>query len=153
LKEQLSRRRVSPPLIPVLSVNKSSRSISTKKLAALPLDLQFFNGYGGFTAAGDEYIIRLTEGVSTPAPWVNVLANPSFGTLVSESGQGYTWIENAHEFRLTPWDNDPLRARFGHRPHCRVVGVEIIKRATALDTVCSSILKRASIQSCGCMWH
>ena len=50
----------------------------------------------------------LTEGKTTPAPWVNVFANPNFGTLVSESGQAYTWIENAHEFRLTPWENDPI---------------------------------------------
>ena len=45
---------------------------------------------------------------TTPAPWVNVLANPRFGTVVSESGSAYTWCENAHEFRLTPWHNDPV---------------------------------------------
>jgi cellobiose phosphorylase len=44
----------------------------------------------------------------TPAPWVNVLANPRFGTLISESGSSYTWLENSHEFRLTPWSNDPV---------------------------------------------
>ena len=44
----------------------------------------------------------------TPAPWVNVLANPDFGTVISESGQSYTWSENAHEMRLTPWENDPV---------------------------------------------
>ncbi|MBC7453321.1 MAG: cyclic beta 1-2 glucan synthetase, partial [Massilia sp.] len=66
------------------------------------------NGIGGFSADGREYVIR-TDGTSrTPAPWVNVLANPSFGSVVSESGQAYTWSENAHEFRLTPWDNDPV---------------------------------------------
>src|ERR1019366_7435022 len=43
-----------------------------------------------------------------PAPWVNILANPSFGTLISESGSANTWSENAHEFRLTPWSNDPV---------------------------------------------
>jgi cyclic beta-1,2-glucan synthetase len=119
LKEQLSRRRVSPPVMPVLSVNKLLRRMSAEKLAALPQDLQFFNGFGGFTPSGDEYIIRLTEEVSTPAPWANVLANPNFGTLVSESGQGYTWIENAHEFRLTPWDNDPLKDSAGEAFYLR----------------------------------
>ena len=44
----------------------------------------------------------------TPAPWVNVIANPDFGTLVSESGSATTWSENAHEFRLTPWSNDAV---------------------------------------------
>ena len=39
---------------------------------------------------------------------MNVLANPHFGSVISESGQAYTWGENAHEFRLTPWHNDPV---------------------------------------------
>jgi cellobiose phosphorylase len=71
---------------------------------ALVLD----NGIGGFSADGREYVIRTNGASRTPAPWANVLANPSFGSVVSESGQAYTWSENAHEFRLTPWDNDPV---------------------------------------------
>jgi cyclic beta-1,2-glucan synthetase len=118
LQEQLGRRRVSPPVMPALSVSRAPRS-SVIKLAPLPPDLQFFNGLGGFSPTGDEYIIRLTEGVQTPEPWANVLANPDFGTLVSESGQGYTWIENAHEFRLTPWENDPLKDSAGEAFYLR----------------------------------
>ena len=68
----------------------------------------FFNGLGGFTPDGREYIITTGPGAVTPAPWVNVLANPGFGTVVTESGSAYTWAENAHEFRLTPWNNDPV---------------------------------------------
>jgi cellobiose phosphorylase len=66
------------------------------------------NGLGGFTPDGSEYVITTLAGQATPAPWVNVLANPNFGTVISESGQAYTWSENAHEFRLTPWHNDPV---------------------------------------------
>ena len=73
-----------------------------------PADLQFFNGMGGFSPDGREYVITTSRGQSTPAPWVNVLANPRFGTVLSESGQAYTWVENAHEFRLTPWNDDPV---------------------------------------------
>ena len=54
-----------------------------------------------------EYLIRLRAGQNTPAPWANVLANPEFGCVVSDSSPGYTWAANAHEFRLTPWHNDP----------------------------------------------
>lgn len=105
----------------------------------------FFNGLGGFTPDGREYIIvldgdpqpsrepllprsanfsawrpgrlgqlrvgtdrALANGAMTPAPWVNVLTNPFFGTVISETGGGYTWLENSHEFRLTPWSNDPV---------------------------------------------
>jgi cellobiose phosphorylase len=73
-----------------------------------PRELVFNNGLGGFTPDGREYVITLQPGQMTPAPWVNVLANPFFGTVVAESGCGYTWAENCHEFRLTPWHNDPV---------------------------------------------
>jgi len=71
--------------------------------------LLFDNGLGGFSSDGGEYIIASSMGRMTPLPWVNVLANPSFGTLVSESGSASTWSENAQQFRLTPWSNDPVR--------------------------------------------
>ena len=68
---------------------------------------------------GHEYVITLSPGQVTPAPWVNVLANPSFGTVVSENGGAYTWFENAHEFRLTPWFNDPVRDLTGEAFYIR----------------------------------
>ncbi|UQG60718.1 hypothetical protein MIH18_01805 [Marinobacter sp. M3C] len=74
----------------------------------LPDNLFAFNGYGGFTPDGREYVITTSATRMTPAPWVNVIANPDFGTVVSESGSATTWSENAHEFRLTPWSNDPV---------------------------------------------
>ena len=70
--------------------------------------LSFYNGFGGFAPDGREYVIVPSVGRRPPAPWVNVLANPRFGTVVSESGSSYTWCENAHELRLTPWHNDPV---------------------------------------------
>jgi len=84
-----------------------------------PSDLAFFNGSGGFSADGREYVITTSSGQATPAPWVNVLANAHFGTLVSESGPGYTWSENAHEFRLTPWANDAVSAASGEAFYLR----------------------------------
>jgi cyclic beta-1,2-glucan synthetase len=71
-------------------------------------DLAFFNGLGGFSHDGREYVTILPPGRTTPAPWVNVIANPHFGTVVSEGGSAYTWAENSREFRLTPWHNDPV---------------------------------------------
>ncbi|MEO8847982.1 MAG: cyclic beta 1-2 glucan synthetase, partial [Casimicrobiaceae bacterium] len=66
------------------------------------------NGIGGFSADGREYVIHVSAACPTPQPWVNVLANPEFGTLVSESGSANTWSENAQAFRLTPWSNDAV---------------------------------------------
>jgi len=70
--------------------------------------LAFFNGLGGFANGGREYVIALEEGLRTPQPWINVIANPSFGFLASESGSGYTWSVNSREHQLTPWSNDPV---------------------------------------------
>jgi cyclic beta-1,2-glucan synthetase len=70
--------------------------------------LEFFNGLGGFTPDGREYVTILGKGQWTPAPWINVVANPGFGFQVSESGSGSTWSINSRENKLTPWSNDPV---------------------------------------------
>ncbi len=94
---------------------------------SLPPDLLFPNGLGGFTPDGREYCLLVSSqpvpdghsnGRATPqttpyprlapAPWVNVVANPGFGFLVSESGSGFTWSGNSQANRLTPWNNDPV---------------------------------------------
>ncbi len=82
-------------------------------------DLILGNGLGGFTGDGREYVTLLPPGTTTPAPWCNVIANPHFGTLVSESGGGYTWLENSHEFRLTPWYNEAVGDRSGQALYLR----------------------------------
>ncbi|HET9483672.1 MAG TPA: glucoamylase family protein [Xanthomonadales bacterium] len=77
------------------------------------------NGHGGFSPDGREYHVRIAAGDNTPAPWSNVLANARFGTVVSESACGYTWGENAHAFRLTPWHNDPVGDTTGEAIYLR----------------------------------
>ena len=74
---------------------------------------EFFNGLGGFEAGGLEYATRLGAGQWTPAPWINVIANPSFGFQTSVEGAGYTWSDNSRENQLTPWSNDPVGDRPG----------------------------------------
>ena len=69
---------------------------------------EFFNGYGGFIKEGEEYEIRLENGLRPPAPWINVIANNSFGFHISESGAGFTWAYNSRENKLTSWTNDPV---------------------------------------------
>ena len=70
--------------------------------------LEFFNGLGGFAEGGKEYVTILGPGQSTPSPWINVIANPSFGFQTATEGSGYTWSANSHENQLTPWSNDPV---------------------------------------------
>src|SRR6185369_4636174 len=65
-------------------------------------------GLGGFTLDGREYRVRVTQTQLPPQPWINVVANPNFGFLISESGAGFTWRGNSQSNRLTPWSNDPV---------------------------------------------
>jgi cyclic beta-1,2-glucan synthetase len=80
---------------------------------AVPPDLEFFNGFGGFAAGGQEYVTVLDAGRWLPAPWINVIANPSFGFQVAVEGSGYTWSLSSRENQLTPWSNDPVTDRPG----------------------------------------
>ena len=118
LAEQVtSEERLLPPA-PELALLRSYRAERAIPIAPRP-DLLFFNGLGGFTPDGREYIITTTQRQVTPAPWVNVLANANFGTVISESGLAYTWAENAHEFRLTPWGDDPVSDSSGEAYYLR----------------------------------
>jgi cyclic beta-1,2-glucan synthetase len=107
--EQISRRDLTEVRVPRLTPTRNLPSGLATKGTTLPQrTLILSNGIGGFTPDGREYVITTAADNVTPAPWVNVIANPQFGTVISESGQAYTWGENAHEFRLTPWANDPV---------------------------------------------
>ncbi len=103
---QLNQRALYPeepdPLIPTREATPHPEPAFTRP------ELAFDNGYGGFDLGRDEYVIVLEKGVTTPAPWVNVIATPRFGTMVSEAGIGCTWAENSHENRITTWNNDPV---------------------------------------------
>jgi len=106
--EQINRRGFIEKRVSRLVPTRTYRP-ELPAAAELPRrNLILFNGLGGFTPDGSEYVITTAHGQVTPAPWVNVLANPHFGTVISENGLAYTWSENAHEFRLTPWHNDPV---------------------------------------------
>ena len=111
LADQVNRRspreaRVAP--LARLTLNRPHHPALEESSVRIPNDLLFFNGLGGFSRDGREYVITTARGRTTPAPWVNVIANARFGTVISESGSTYTWSENAHEFRYTPWSNDPV---------------------------------------------
>ena len=95
--------------LPALSVPMARKRDPRDPSAALPfMELPFFNSLGGFSPDGREYIIYLGPGMNTPAPWDNVIANPGFGTIISETGAGFTWQGNSQRNRLTQWSNDPV---------------------------------------------
>ena len=108
LAEHLDRYTLPPSDLPLLKPVRKPEAMTSEELKIPHRDLTFFNGWGGFTPDGREYVTLLHPGVVTPAPWANVLANPNFGSVISESGSAYTWYKNAHEFRLTPWYNDAV---------------------------------------------
>ena len=108
LEEQVSRRAQVKFSVPSFAPYRARRVVEDRHIDLTRRDLIYFNGLGGFTSDGREYITTTTAEQMTPRPWSNVMANPDFGTVVSESGSSYTFSENAHEFRLTPWHNDAV---------------------------------------------
>ncbi len=110
LADQL-HRRAHPSNIPVGRRAKPHTPARTD--VAPPPALEFFNGLGGFADDGREYAITLDAGQTTPAPWINVIANPRFGFQIAADGGGYTWSLNSRENQLTPWCNDPVTDRPG----------------------------------------
>ncbi|HEX7940383.1 MAG TPA: hypothetical protein VF488_01185, partial [Gemmatimonadaceae bacterium] len=120
LSDQIDRRPRSELVQPMRFERQRPRGATP--LAIPPLerpDLTAFNGHGGFTKDGREYVITMTREARTPAPWVNVLANSYFGSIVSETGAAYTWCENAQLYRLTPWSNDPVSDPSGEALYLR----------------------------------
>ncbi|HEY3742741.1 MAG TPA: glucoamylase family protein [Bryobacteraceae bacterium] len=106
LQQQLLRSVDSPA--PVARVSRKPVPVAAAQ-ALTPINgRRYFNGAGGFSADGHEYIIDLPPGAQTPAPWANVMANEHFGSMVTESGLGFTWYGNSQRNRLTPWHNDPV---------------------------------------------
>ncbi|MDE1191380.1 MAG: glucoamylase family protein [Arachidicoccus sp.] len=119
LSEQVNKK-------PALKIISSAFEPVLSKLSPLPAEtlqlpegLVFYNNYGGFSKDGKEYIMRINDKIKTPAPWVNVIANSNFGSVISESGSAYTWGVNAHEFRLTPWKNDAVSDSSGEAFYIR----------------------------------
>lgn len=81
--------------------------------------LEFFNGLGGFDKNGREYVTVLGRDRTTPAPWINVVANAGFGFQISAEGSGYSWAQNSRENQLTQWTNDAVVDPMGEAIYVR----------------------------------
>ncbi|HTN45667.1 MAG TPA: glucoamylase family protein [Flavipsychrobacter sp.] len=117
LSDQIQKKYSPRALPPLLEVVKETDP--PVYYDATSEDVHTENGYGTFSEDGREYIIVTDGVVKTPAPWVNVLANPHFGSIVSESGAAYTWAVNAHAYRLSPWHNDAVSDNSGEAFYIR----------------------------------
>jgi cyclic beta-1,2-glucan synthetase len=127
LSEQLLRRAAKTDTRP----RQPSRMASPEP-APPRVELEFWNGLGGFADAGREYVTILGEGQWTPAPWINVVANASFGFQTSVEGGGYTWSENSRENQITAWSNDPVGDRPGEVLYIRDEDDGVVLSPTAL---------------------
>jgi len=94
--------------IQVKFINTKNINYNIKDYKFEDLNLEFWNGYGGFDTENNEYVIILKDYKNTPAPWINVISNGEFGFHISESGNSYTWYKNSRENKITTWSNDPV---------------------------------------------
>ncbi|MFT2213600.1 GH36-type glycosyl hydrolase domain-containing protein [Rhizobium giardinii] len=98
-------------VLPLLAAPAADRDAAPAEINGDGLD--FWNGYGGFSRDGREYVTRLRGGEATPQPWINVISNESFGFHVAAEGAAFTWGRNSRDYQLTPWTNDPVINRPG----------------------------------------
>ena len=117
LSDQLDRAVDFRP--PIRLFARAEKKARRRTVLPTPSDLEFFNGLGGFGAGGKEYTTVLGPGQSTPAPWINVVANQAFGFQVATEGGGYTWSGNSRENQLTAWSNDPVADPLGEAFYVR----------------------------------
>jgi cyclic beta-1,2-glucan synthetase len=106
LAEQLNRARDPTPARTFPALQARPPAGPEQPLSLPPRE--FCNGLGGFTDEGRDYLTVLNGTDRTPAPWMNVISNPSFGFQVSTDGSGFTWSVNSQQNKLTPWSNDPV---------------------------------------------
>ncbi len=119
LASQMARVRATAPILALPRPAKRLQAVTVQAPQQVQKTLAFFNGYGGFDVDGGEYVIVHDSRKPTPAPWINVIANPTFGTHCAADGAGYTWFGNGREGQITPWSNDPTANRPGEAVYVR----------------------------------
>ncbi|MFO0838654.1 MAG: glycosyl transferase family 36 [Phycisphaerae bacterium] len=75
--------------------------------------------YGKFSADGREYCITNPR---PPRPWCNVISNPRMGLAVSQTGSGFTWLDNSQLAVITRWEQDLARDSSGKFLYIRDAG-------------------------------
>jgi len=75
-------------------------------------------GFGSYSDDGQEYVITRAD---TPMPWVNVISNGDYGLVVSQAGSGYSWRAHASLNRVSRWEQDLIRDRWGKYLYLRDV--------------------------------
>jgi cyclic beta-1,2-glucan synthetase len=138
LSDQLTRLRGLP--LPQRVLRKELAEPFPAATAASRPDgegLEFFNGFGGFDKDANEYVIHSSPRSPTPAPWINVIANPDFGMHCSAEGPGPTWSGNSRECQITPWSNDPVR-----NPSSEVIYVRDSQSGVVTSPCMSPLMKK-----------
>ena len=94
-----------------IGIEENEPTVETKKEEELEEnmeELKYYNEYGGFSENGLEYKIKIGKDNKLPTAWSMILANPKFGTLVTQNIGGFTWHKNSRLNRLSAWNNEPV---------------------------------------------
>ena len=96
---------------PNIGIEENEPTVETEKEEELEEnmeELKYYNEYGGFSENGLEYKIKIGKDNKLPTAWSMILANPKFGTLVTQNIGGFTWHKNSRLNRLSAWNNEPV---------------------------------------------
>jgi len=120
LADQLRRAgRAGSTVTPPFVATTPAQAWTADPLAQVAPELMFDNGVGGFTPDGREYVVRSSQGIAAPAaPWINLLANDAFGSIVSERGHAVSW-SGERATRLTAGSIDAIAPQGGEAFYLR----------------------------------
>lgn len=76
------------------------------------------NRFGHFTEDGREFVITDWR---TPKPWSNIIANPRMGLAISQTGGGFSWVDNSQLAVITRWQQDLVADNSGKFVYVRDV--------------------------------
>ncbi len=92
----------------------------------------FASRYGYFRPDGREYIITTPL---TPRPWGNVISNGDYAMMVSQTGSGYSWRNNAGQNRITRSFQDLVQDNWGKYLYLRDLDNGVYWSATYKPTL------------------
>ena len=80
----------------------------------------FKTSVGAFV--NDGYIFNEKNSITNRPPWCHILANKTFGTLVSDGSLGFTFARNSRENKLSNWENDVFLDNISEKLYIRIDG-------------------------------
>ena len=109
LRQALDKKYKEARLLKTQKLTPTLKIRGHKQTLAADQNLLFYNSWGGFDRATNEYVMTLSSDRMPPYKWNHIIAQPDFGTIISDCGSTYTWSVDSYDNRITARTTEMLR--------------------------------------------